>query len=212
MTYLEQFIANKLVAIIRGLPEVHLLPVAKTLVEGGIRSLEITLNTPGALGMIRTLREELGDRLLVGAGTVLDVNGLQAAVKAGAQFIISPHLEPQVVHAAKVQGVISIPGAYTPTEIVHAYAAGADIVKLFPASIGPGYLKDVRAPLPHIPLMPTGGIHEGNLEAFFHAGATACGIGSALVDARQESSPDALARLLHKTRQLVAAIPHTSLS
>lgn len=179
---LGSLLAHRLVAIVRGARPADFPSILEALYEGGVRAVEVTLNSPDALSLLATASSFWGDRLLLGAGTVMDATSVADAVSAGARFIISPHLDPSVVSASLAAGVISIPGAYTPTEIVAAYRLGAHIVKVFPASIGPAYLRDLRGPLPHIPLMPTGGVTLSNIKAFALAGAAAFGVGSALVD------------------------------
>lgn len=179
---LGSLLGHRLVAIVRGARPEDFPSILEALYEGGVRAVEVTLNSPDALTLLATAASFWGDRLLLGAGTVMDAPSVPAAVDSGARFIISPHLDTSVVAASLAAGVISIPGAYTPTEIVAAYRLGAHIVKVFPASIGPAYLRDLRGPLPHIPLMPTGGVTLSNIKAFALAGAVAFGVGSALVD------------------------------
>ena len=151
---------------------------------GGIRCLEITLNSPDALRVIGDLSARMGDRLLIGAGTVLDAGSAEAAIDAGARFIISPTLDIPTIQLTKERETVSIPGAFTATEILAAHRNGADIVKVFPASVGVSYFRDLRGPLPDIPLMPTGGITLDNIADYQKAGAVAFGIGSAVVDGR----------------------------
>jgi 2-dehydro-3-deoxyphosphogluconate aldolase/(4S)-4-hydroxy-2-oxoglutarate aldolase len=152
-------------------------------VRGGIPTFEVTCDSPGAVDIIRVISRSLGSRALVGAGTVLDADTAQAALDAGARYLISPHLDADLVRAFAQRGVPWIPGAFTPTEVVAAWRAGAIVVKLFPAgSVGPGYMKDLLAPLRDIPLMPVGGVTLDNAAAFIAAGAWGLGMGSALVD------------------------------
>jgi 2-dehydro-3-deoxyphosphogluconate aldolase/(4S)-4-hydroxy-2-oxoglutarate aldolase len=185
MTTLENLLDAKIVAILRGVEPSQVPAIAAALADGGIRALEITLNSPDALAVIGRLSTRFGDRLLIGAGTVLDAEEATAAMSAGARFIISPALDIPTIQMTRALGGISIPGAFTATEILTAYRNGADIVKVFPASVGVGYFRDLRGPLPQIPLMPTGGVNLENIRDFQQAGAVAFGIGSALVDARQ---------------------------
>lgn len=157
----------------------------RCLVRGGLRTMEITLTIPSAIPMINRLSEEYaGDReVLVGAGTVLDVGQAREAIDAGAKFIVSPTVEPNVIRYCRDQDVPIIPGAMTPTEILSAWRLGADIVKVFPAgSLGASYFSDVAGPLPHIPLLATGGIRSDNIVSFLKAGAVAVGVGSAVLD------------------------------
>jgi 2-dehydro-3-deoxyphosphogluconate aldolase/(4S)-4-hydroxy-2-oxoglutarate aldolase len=194
---------HRLVAIVRGARPVDFPLILEALFEGGVRAVEVTLNSEEALPLLASASYHWGDRLLLGAGTVMDATAASDAISAGAQFIISPHLDPDVVAVSLTAGVVSIPGAYTPTEIVAAYRLGAHIVKVFPASAGPSYLKDLRGPLPHIPLMPTGGVTLSNIGAFAQAGAVAFGVGSALVDT---SGPIDFDALRIRARQFVEAI------
>jgi 2-dehydro-3-deoxyphosphogluconate aldolase / (4S)-4-hydroxy-2-oxoglutarate aldolase len=169
------------VAIIRRVPADRIGPLAGALHEGGVRALEVTLDTGGALEAIRRLREALPQGVVVGAGTVMTPEEVGEAVSAGAAFIVCPHTDDEVIRAARGCGVPVLPGAYTPSEIVRAWRAGAAAVKLFPASHGgPTYLREVRAPLSDIPLVPTGGVRLENAADFVRAGAVAIGVGSAM--------------------------------
>ncbi len=156
------------------------LAVSRAAVEGGIRALEITLSVPSAVEIIRTLARELkGEGVVVGAGTVLDGHAAYEAVSAGAQLLVSPQLNPEMLAVANRYQAVSISGAMTPTEIVDTVSAGADIVKLFPADqFGPGYLRSVLAPLARIPIVPTGGVTPENVDEWFDAGVAAVGVGS----------------------------------
>lgn len=186
MNTLQLIYENKLVAVIRGARGKDVVSIAKALKAGGVNILEITAETPGVLSLIERLRSEFGDEVIVGAGTVLDAETARAAIMAGARFIFSPTVNVETIRMAKRYGVISIPGVMTPTEILTAHEYGADIIKVFPARImGPKFLKDVHGPLPHIPLMPTGGVTVDNVNEYFHNGAVAVGLGSALVNTKQ---------------------------
>ena len=206
MDALKHILQHKLVAIIRGPQPADVLRIAEALYQGGVRTLEVTMNSPGALEVISQLSATMQDKLLLGAGTVLTLQEVEASVKAGAHFIISPNVDVQVIKMTKQLGAISIPGAYTATEIVLAHKTGADIIKVFPAAANAAYIKDLRGPLSHIPLMPTGGITLENVAEFKKAGAVAFGIGSALVDARQVVTNEYLNELTIKAKQLVNAI------
>ena len=207
MPPLAHILEHKLVAIIRGAHPPDLLRIATALHEAGIRTLEITLNSPGALASIAELARAFEGRLLVGAGTVLDPETARAALLAGARFIISPTLNKKTIRLTRRHGAVSIPGAYTATEILKAYECGGDLIKVFPASAGgPGYFRDLAGPLPFIPLMPTGGVSLANINAFADAGARAFGLGSALVDTRQAVTPESLRQLTARAQQLVAAV------
>ncbi|MBO9683416.1 MAG: bifunctional 4-hydroxy-2-oxoglutarate aldolase/2-dehydro-3-deoxy-phosphogluconate aldolase [Flavisolibacter sp.] len=206
MEALKHILQHKLVAIIRGPQPADVLRIAEALYRGGVRTLEVTMNSPGALDVIRQLSKTMQDKLLLGAGTVLTPQEVEACVKAGARFIISPNVDTETIKMTRQLGAISIPGAYTATEIVLAHKTGADIVKVFPAAANPAYIKDLRGPLPHIRLMPTGGITIENIGEFKKAGAAAYGIGSALVDARQEVTEEYLYQLTVKAKQMVEAV------
>ncbi len=172
-----------LVAIIRAPSGDRLLEVAEALCAGGIDVIEVTFTVPGILDVIKLLREKIGDRVLLGAGTVLDPESARAAILAGAEYIVTPTVNTEVIQLCQRYGKVVMSGAFTPTEILTAWEAGADIVKVFPADIGgPSYLKAVHGPLPQIRLLPTGGVDLETLPSFVKAGACAVGLGSALVE------------------------------
>jgi 2-dehydro-3-deoxyphosphogluconate aldolase / (4S)-4-hydroxy-2-oxoglutarate aldolase len=148
----------------------------------------------------------MGDRLLVGAGTVLTPAEAEMAIDAGARFILSPSLDIETIQITIALGAVSVPGAFTATEILTAWRNGADIVKVFPASVGASYLRDIRGPLPQIRLMPTGGVNLGNIREFRAAGAVAYGIGSALVPAGQETTTEALDALKQRAVDYIKAL------
>jgi 2-dehydro-3-deoxyphosphogluconate aldolase/(4S)-4-hydroxy-2-oxoglutarate aldolase len=173
------------VAIIRMQDASAVRGVVDALAAGGVRALEVTMTVPRAIELIAELAPSLPKEILFGAGTVLDPDTARKAIDAGAQFIVSPVFRPEVIAAAHEQGVPAMPGCFTATEILEAWDAGADIVKVFPATaVGPGYIKDIRGPLPHIKLMPTGGVSIDNVGEWLKAGAVAVGVGSALLDAK----------------------------
>jgi len=164
-------------------------------IAGGFRVLEIPLTVPDALGAISRLRKEYGDDISVGAGSVLDAERAREAIDAGATVLVTPHVAPQVVATAKAEGLAAISGAFTPTEVVLAHQAGADIVKLFPAELhGPPYLQSLRAPLPHIPICPTGGVTPDNVREWFSAGAAVVGIAGHIARAGGPDLDSALIR------------------
>jgi len=206
MTTLSQLLTHKIIAIIRGAQPDDVLHIAQALCDGGIKLLEVTLNSPDALSTITRIATHMDEQLLVGAGTVLDAEMARAAMHSGAQFIISPSLDVETIHATKQGGAVSIPGAFTATEILSAYKNGGDIIKVFPASIGPAYFKDLRGPFPQIPLMPTGGVNLTNIRAFNQAGAVAFGVGSALVDTSLKITDEYLKELTDKARKYVEAV------
>ncbi|GAB6992402.1 bifunctional 4-hydroxy-2-oxoglutarate aldolase/2-dehydro-3-deoxy-phosphogluconate aldolase [Paenibacillus pini] len=182
MNLTEELLAAKLVAIVRGITREQAKTAGAGLVAGGIRFMEVTMNTDKALDIIGDWRSRYQGKAYVGAGTVLNVDMAREAVDAGAQFLISPNVDTAVISFAIERGIDIWPGAMTPTEIVTAYTAGAEIIKLFPmASLGLGYLREIRAPLNHIPIMATGGVTLENMSDYFAAGASAVGLGSALM-------------------------------
>ena len=160
------------------------MAISEVLCKAGLTALEITLTVPGAVGVIGALVKRFGKDLLVGAGTVLDVKTATSCIDAGATFIISPSLELEVVAHCNQAGIAVLPGALTPTEIVKAWRCGADMVKIFPCSAvgGASYLKALKAPLPHIEMVPTGGVSLETAASFIKAGAAALGVGGDLVD------------------------------
>ena len=173
------------VGIIRMQDPAALGQVVEALARGGLKALEVTMTVPRAIELIAQIAPTLPDDFLLGAGTVVDADTAHRAAEAGAQFLVSPVLRPEVIKAAHEDGIPVMPGCFTPTEILTAWDLGADIVKVFPAtSVGPGYLKDIRGPLPHVKLMPTGGVSIDNVGEWLKAGAVAVGVGSALVDTK----------------------------
>jgi 2-dehydro-3-deoxyphosphogluconate aldolase/(4S)-4-hydroxy-2-oxoglutarate aldolase len=182
------------VAILRGARPEHLEQVAETLVEAGIDCLELTLTTPGAVDAFRRLRPGFGADVALGMGSVITAAQAETVLEAGADFLVSPGVCADVARAAAQAGIACYPGAWTPTEILAAWDLGAPAVKLFPAaSGGPRHLRDITAPLPHIPLVPTGGVALDQIGAYIAAGAAAVGLGSPLIgDALDGGSPSAL--------------------
>lgn len=173
-----------LVPVVRAESDDEALRIVGAIREGGVHVLEITMTVPGALGVIETLAARFGEDVIVGAGTVLDAETATACIGAGARFIVSPALNLETVAACRSHGVPVMPGALTPTEVLAAWTAGADIVKVFPCGAvgGPNYLKALKAPFPQISLMPTGGVSLGSAAEFIRAGAVALGVGADLVD------------------------------
>lgn len=208
MNALAQILKYKIIAIIRGVEPANVFPIVQALYEGGIRMVEITLNSESAFELIGELSSGTKE-MLIGAGTVLDVPSARTAILHGAQFIISPSMDIEVIKYVKQQKRVSIPGAFTATEIVTAYQAGADIIKVFPVP-SPQYILDLRGPLPHISLMPTGGIDADNINEFQKAGAVAFGVGSSLVKAGHQITGDTLQQLTIRAGRFVQAINSTS--
>jgi 2-dehydro-3-deoxyphosphogluconate aldolase/(4S)-4-hydroxy-2-oxoglutarate aldolase len=173
------------VAVIRLRDPGRLRAVVDALAAGGVRALEVTMTVPGAVDLIREMAPAMPAGFLLGAGTVTDATTAAAVIDAGASFVVGPVFRREVIDACHERGAAAIPGCFSPTEILAAHDAGADIVKLFPATaLGPQFIKDVRAPLPQVKLMPTGGVTIENAGDWVRAGAAAVGIGSALVDAK----------------------------
>jgi len=188
MTKLEQMQrieACGIVAIIRANSSAELIEVVAAIKEGGVDVIEVTMTTPGALQVISDVSDKYGDEVLVGVGSILDAETARAAMLAGAKFIVSPVTKPDIIEICNRYGAVVMPGAFTPTEILAAWESGADYVKVFPSSgVGPAYIKAVKAPLPHIPLVPTGGVSIENAGEFIKAGATVLGVGGSLVNSK----------------------------
>lgn len=201
----EALVTTRVVAILRAENASRAEAVVDVLLENGIRSLELTLTTKGALDVVERLAANVPDGTDLGMGTVLTADDVDRAVDAGARFVVSPSVVPAVIEAATRRGVASYPGAFTPTEIHTAWSAGASAVKLFPGgALGPAYLKAVRAPLPDIPLVPTGGVAVEAVGAWLDAGAVAVGLGSPLIG--DALAPDGdLDALAERARAVCAA-------
>jgi 2-dehydro-3-deoxyphosphogluconate aldolase/(4S)-4-hydroxy-2-oxoglutarate aldolase len=181
----EAILGGRVVAIARGLDPSRMVEIAGALIDGGVGAFEVTLNSRSANDAIAAVRAAVpAGRLLVGAGTVLDRASAEAAVGAGAQFLVMPHTDLGLVEWAAGRGLPVFPGAFTPSEILAAWRAGATAVKLFPASaVGPSFVRELRGPLPEIPLIPTGGVTAENAPDFIRAGAVAVGLSSWLTGA-----------------------------
>ena len=180
---LKQIISEGIIAILRASSSQSLMDAANALKTGGISVIEVTLTTPGALEIIHQAAEVFGEEVLFGAGSVLDPESARAAILAGANFIVMPSTNIEVIQLCRRYSIPVFPGAYTPTEIVNAWQAGADMVKLFPASNGgPDLVKAIKAPLPQVKLVPVGGVDVDNTASFIRAGAEAVGVGSSLVN------------------------------
>src|SRR5947209_38603 len=197
-----------IVAVVRSPDSQQLVEAARALADGGVTVVEITMTVPNALDVLGRVRAALGDRLLLGAGTILDAETARAALLAGAEYIVAPTVNFDVIRLCQRYDKLVMPGALTPTEIVAAWEAGADVVKVFPAEVvGPAFFKALRGPLPQIRLMPTGGVDLTTAADFLRAGACCLGIGSQLVE------PTAVAagnfdRLRDLARQYVAIVKH----
>lgn len=194
------------VAVVRSQHPDRLLPAVEALIEGGVEAIEITLTVPGALDQIRRVRDELGDRVVLGVGSVTDAATATEAIEAGARYVVSPVFKAEIIDAAHALGAAAMPGCFTPTEAQRAHEAGADVVKVFPAGVlGMPFFKAVLAPLPHLKLMPTGGVTLDNAGDWLRAGAVAVGVGSALWDDGAVAEGD-YARLTDNAQRLCASI------
>lgn len=197
---------EKIVAIMRGIEAEAGDATAEALANGGIRLLEVTMNTNGALQMISRFRENYGSRMHIGAGTVLNLNMAKEAAQAGAEYFISPNLDEEVIEYALGRGIGVWPGTMTPTEIVRAFEAGAQAVKVFPmGSLGINYLKEIRAPLDHIPMIATGGVNLQNIGDFLDTGIVGVGLGGSLVN-KKLIAERRFAELTELARSFVTAV------
>lgn len=203
---LQRVLDHVIVAVIRAESPDLLVDVAESLLAGGVSVMEVTFTVPRALRVLEQVADKLGDRVLLGAGTVLDAETARAAFLAGAEFIVSPSTNVEVIRMCRRYGKLAMPGAFTPTEVVTAWQAGADIVKIFPSDIvGPKYLKLLKAPLPQVRLMPTGGVNLQTAQEFLQCGACALGVGGALVDPKWVAAGD-LARIESTAREFTKII------
>jgi len=201
---------SKIVPVVRAETAEQATQICELLLTAGITTLEITLTVPGAVQVIRALSQEFRGKALIGAGTVLTPRQADECIDAGARFIVAPNTNSNVITTCSQSGILCAAGALTPTEVLHAHNLGADIVKVFPADAlgGPTYIKSLRAPLPTIPLMPTGGVTLQNIPDYFAAGAVAVGIGSNLVDIKLlASDPGELARRAEAFHQAANQAP-----
>lgn len=179
---LSQMSEAGVVAVIRAKSKDQLMGIAEALLAGGVPSIEVTMSTPKAIAGIEMLADRFGDQAILGVGTVLDAATARDAIQAGAQFVVSPITDPAIIETTIRYGKVSIPGAFTPTEIVHAWTIGGDVIKVFPSTaLGPQFFKDILAPLPQLKLTPTGGVDLNNAGDWIKAGAVCVGVGSALV-------------------------------
>ncbi len=205
-THLRQILDCGIVAVVRSPDSQQLVEVVRALADGGVTVVEITMTVPDALDVLRRVREALGDRILLGSGTILDVETARAALLAGAEYLVAPTLNLDVIRLCRRYGKLVMPGAFTPTEILTAWEAGADIVKVFPAEVvGPAFFRAMRGPLPQVRLMPTGGVDLNTAADFLRAGACCLGLGSQLVEPRAVAERN-FERLRDLARQYVAIV------
>jgi 2-dehydro-3-deoxyphosphogluconate aldolase / (4S)-4-hydroxy-2-oxoglutarate aldolase len=195
-----------IVAVVRSPDSRQLVEVCRALADGGVTVVEITMTVPDALDVVRQVRAELGDRVLLGAGTVLDSETARAAILAGAEYLVAPVVNLDVIRLCHRYDKLVMPGAFTPTEVLTAWEAGADIVKVFPADVvGPAYFKALRGPLPQVRLMPTGGVDLSTAADFLKAGACCLGVGSQLVEPKAVADCD-FDRIRGLAREYVAIV------
>jgi 2-dehydro-3-deoxyphosphogluconate aldolase / (4S)-4-hydroxy-2-oxoglutarate aldolase len=194
------------VAVIRMSDSEKLKKVAEAIYQGGISAIEITMTTPNALKVIEELAKSMGNVIQVGVGSVLDAETARLAINAGAIYIVSPILKPEIIHTAHRYNLPAIPGAFTPTEVLTAHEHGADIVKVFPADVvGMAFFKAIKGPMPHVQLMPTGGVTLTNAGEWLKAGACAVGVGTALLD-KKAISENNFAQLIENAKVLCQSI------
>jgi 2-dehydro-3-deoxyphosphogluconate aldolase/(4S)-4-hydroxy-2-oxoglutarate aldolase len=190
-TQLQHVLECGIVAVVRSPDSQQLVEVVRALADGGVTVVEITMTVPDALDVVRQVRRALGNRVLLGAGTILDAETGRAALLAGAEYLVAPTLNLDVIKLCQRYDKLVMPGAFTPTEVLTAWEAGADIVKVFPADVvGPAFFKALRGPLPQIRLMPTGGVDLNTAAAFLEAGACCLGIGGQLVEPKAVAAGD----------------------
>jgi 2-dehydro-3-deoxyphosphogluconate aldolase / (4S)-4-hydroxy-2-oxoglutarate aldolase len=202
-------VASRIVAIVRGTEARHTAAVLDTLVEAGIRCLEVTMNTPGALGELRAARDRLPGDIELGGGTVVTGEQVDAVADMGGSFVVAPDARPAVADRALARGLGYYPGALTPTEVGAAWERGASAVKLFPASLGgPGYLRELRGPFRDVPLLPTGGVGIDDAGSYLRAGGLAVGVGGALLGDALDGGD--LAALRERALRLLASVAEAS--
>ncbi|WP_047151852.1 bifunctional 4-hydroxy-2-oxoglutarate aldolase/2-dehydro-3-deoxy-phosphogluconate aldolase [Aneurinibacillus tyrosinisolvens] len=203
---LNKFVESGVIAVLRRIPEEQVEQVAKSLIEGGITALEVTVDSPGAFTVINKLSAKWREQAIIGAGTVIDSESARLAVQSGAEFIISPSLHQGVIQTTLRYGKIAVPGVMTPTEMITAIEWGADLVKIFPANgLGLQYIKDIKAPFPYIPVIPTGGVSLGNIASFVREGVATVRIEEHLIDRYAIESVD-YTKITHKAKQYVTVV------
>jgi 2-dehydro-3-deoxyphosphogluconate aldolase/(4S)-4-hydroxy-2-oxoglutarate aldolase len=202
-----------LIPVLRAKNAAQAHAVVEAMIAGGVTVVEVTMTVPGAVDLLKELKKEYGAKLLLGSGTVTTADQCQATIDAGAEFVISPSLHPEVIATAKKNGKVSCPGALTPTEAITAWNAGADYVKIFPCSAmgGAPYLKALLAPFPHLKVIPTGGVTLETAESFLRAGAWALGVGSDLVNlaAVDEGHPEKITETARAYLKIIAGVRGT---
>ncbi|MCB9219462.1 MAG: bifunctional 4-hydroxy-2-oxoglutarate aldolase/2-dehydro-3-deoxy-phosphogluconate aldolase [Ignavibacteriales bacterium] len=198
----QSILERKVLSVVRMKNPAQLIPVINALKEGGVTGIELTMTIPNAIEAIRTANEEFGDSILLGVGSVIDPQTALDAIDAGAKFVVSPIYKRDVVDAVLSKNIVVSPGCFSPTEIQTAYEQGADFIKIFPAdNLGMSYIKSIKAPLPHLKVIPTGGVNLTNAIDWINAGASAVGLGSALVDNKAIENED-YAKLTENAKKL----------
>lgn len=207
MKIIDSIKENKIVAVIRKADEKNIVPILKSLTDGGVKAVEITAETPHVGRVIETAVNHMNDEIIIGAGTVLDPETARSVIMAGAKFIVSPTLNTETLKLTNRYGILNIPGVLTPTEILTAYEHGAEMVKVFPAdAFGPDYIKNILGPLPHVQAMVTGGITLENMNEYLSKGSVAVGIGSNLVNAAKLKTDEDYQRLTERAKQYVSKL------
>jgi len=205
----SRIVDSGVVAVLRAPSGEMLADVAEALFSGGVEAIEVTFTVPGAHRVLEQVADRLGDRILLGAGTVLDPETARTALLAGAEFVVAPTVNLEVIRLCRRYDKAVMPGALTPTEVLTAWEAGADVVKVFPSDFtGPKYLKALHGPLPQVRLMPTGGVNLQTAADFLRAGACALGIGGSLVESKAVAAGD-MARIESLARQYVEIVKNT---
>ena len=209
---LRQVLDCGIVAVVRSQDSQQLVDVVRALADGGVTVAEITMTVPGALDVIKAARAALGDRVLLGAGTILDPETARAAILAGAEYIVAPTINLDVIKMCQRYDKLVMPGAFTPTEILAAWETGADIVKVFPADVvGPAFFTAIKGPLPHIRVMPTGGVDLATAATFLKAGACCLGVGGQLVEPSAVAARN-FTRIRELAQQYVTIVKETRAS
>jgi 2-dehydro-3-deoxyphosphogluconate aldolase / (4S)-4-hydroxy-2-oxoglutarate aldolase len=207
---MQQLEAAGIVPVLRARSAKEAIGVVEAMVAGGITVMEVTMTVPGAIDVLKELKRTYGDKLLLGSGTVTDAKECVATIEAGAEFVVSPSLHLDVIAATKEAGKVSLPGALTPTEVITAWRAGADFVKVFPCSAmgGASYLKSLKAPFPFLRLVPTGGVTVQTAASFLEAGASALGVGADLVNtaAWADGKPEVITNAAKAYVDIIAAV------
>jgi len=201
-----KIIELKAVAVIRMDDPSKLIKVAEAIYDGGVKAIEITMTVPNAIETIALASKEIGDKVLIGVGSILNAQMAQKAIDAGAQYVVSPIFKREIIEQSHLNDIPAMPGTFTPTEVQSAYELGADIVKIFPADVlGMAFIKGIKAPMPHLKVMPTGGVSLTNAGEWLKAGACAVGVGSALID-KEAIRVDNYSKLSDNAKQIMESI------